>query len=107
MRLMMLAIDEAPLIVAEAGADGRLGLKPVPQPAWCRLEEGPEPTGREGQVGFQQPVQLEQRLLVEGDRLELRGRDARKAQAVPGCLRGEARVTLQAGETLFLRRGDD
>ena len=41
-----------------------------------------QPARRAGDVGFEQPRELDQRLLVEADVIDLRRRDARLAQAV-------------------------
>ena len=52
------------------------------------LAEGAIAGGRHGQIGFQQPLELRDRLVVEADVVEFAGVDARLGEAVfDGLLR--------------------
>src|SRR5688500_18782431 len=69
-----------------------------------RLAEGREPARREGEVGLEQPLELQKRLIVEGDVVELRGREPGDLQAgLDGVVR-KVGVVLLAREALLLRR---
>ena len=72
-----------------------------------RGEEGAQAAGRERVVGLEQPLELEEGLVVEGDRLQLLEGGARGVETVADGVRGERGVVLAARETLFLRRRDD
>jgi len=52
-------------------------------------------------------VKLEDRLVVERDRVELAGRDSTFGEAIPSRVEREARVVLLAREAFFLRSCDD
>ena len=59
------------------------------------------------QIGFQQPLEFEQGLLIEHDVVEfLRGK-ARGLEAVIDCVQGEAAVVLDSRESLLLSGRDD
>ena len=108
MRLVVLGKDEAPLIaaaerLAHLPREMQLPLDPQRQ----RLPERSEPAGRVGEIGLEQPLELEQRLVVEGDVIELVGADSAALEAERDRLRREAVVVLPPGETLFLRGGHD
>ncbi len=66
-----------------------------------------QPARRARDVGLEQPLELDERLLVEADVIDLRRRDAGFAQAVLDRLRRKRRVVLLAREALLLRRRDD
>lgn len=72
----------------------------------CRSKAA-EPARSEGEIGLDQPLELEERLFVEDDAVELRGRDARFAQAISDCVGREAGVVLAPREALLLRGRDD
>ena len=71
-----------------------------------RHAEGPEAARRVGHVGLQQPLELQERLVVEGDMVHLVQPDAGLVEHAAHRVRGEARVVLLAGEPLLLRGGD-
>ena len=72
-----------------------------------RLAERAE-GAREGRdVGREHALELQQRLVVEADRVEVLGPDARLLQHVLDGAGGEAGVVLLAGEPLLLAGGDD
>jgi hypothetical protein len=77
------------------------------QPHGNRLAEVAESPRGIGQHRLQQALELRQRLVVEGDVVELLGRNAGSGQARGNCLRWEACVVLLTAEPLFLGSGDD
>jgi hypothetical protein len=67
-----------------------------------RLAERAEGPGEGRDVGGEHPLELQERLVVEPDGVELLGADATLAQHVFDRAGGEARVVLLAGEALLL-----
>ena len=59
------------------------------------------------EVALQQPLEFEQRLVVERDGVEVLRLQAPLPQAVGDGVGGEVGVVLLAGEPLLLRRRDD
>src|SRR5690606_12310938 len=66
-----------------------------------------EPAGRQTEVCLQDPLELEQRLVVEAHVVEILDPDPPFPQAVLDRPRRERRVPLLAGEALLLRRRHD
>ena len=68
-----------------------------------RREAG-EPSWRVGQIGFQQPLELHQRLVVEGDVVDIRHLEAGGVEAVLHRLLRKAGIKLDssARETAFI-----
>ena len=66
-----------------------------------------EAARREGQIGFEQPLEFEERLVVEDDVIDGAELDLGLVQAILQWRARESRIVLLAGEALFLRRGDD
>ena len=64
-------------------------------------------TRRVGQVRLQQPFELQQWLVVEGDVVQLLGLDSCLGKGVLDGVGWKARIVLLASEPLFLRCGDD
>src|SRR4029079_15834156 len=62
---------------------------------------------REGEIGLEQPLELEERLVVDRDEVDLGRPRARRLQARGDRVVREARVVLLAREALFLRGGRD
>src|SRR5919109_1014662 len=71
------------------------------------LAEGLEAARRKGEIGLQQPLELEERLVVEGDEIDLGGPSAGELETGANRVVREARIVLFAGEALFLRRRND
>ena len=59
------------------------------------------------EIRLQDPLELDQRLLVEDDVVEVGGGDAGFRQAVPDGVPRVAEVVLLPGEPLLLSGGDD
>src|SRR5262249_42971693 len=70
-------------------------------------EERPHAARGDPQVLLDEPLELEQRLVVEADIVDVADADAALAQAVGDGMVGEPGVVLLASEALLLRRGDD
>jgi len=79
----------------------------LPQPDRHRHGEAPEAARRKGEIRLQQALELEERLVVECDRVDAVQGRLPLAQAVRHGVPREPRVVLLAGEPLLLRRGDD
>ena len=106
MGFVVLGEEELP-VVAQLAADLALGPELAPQPEGHGLGEGGEARRGVGEVGLQDPLELQPGLVVEDDPVEVRGAQARLAQAVVDRVEGEGGVMLLAGEALLLRGGDD
>ena len=77
------------------------------QPQRHGLDEGPEAYGRVTHIRLEQALELEQRLVVETDVVQLLRLQAGMLQAVLDGVDREAVVVLLAREAFFLRGGDD
>src|SRR4051794_5167957 len=77
------------------------------QPRRHALQVRGKTSRRKGQVGLQQPLELHQRLIVEGHVIDALKGDARLSEAVSHRLMREAMIVLAAAEALLLRGGDD
>ena len=66
-----------------------------------------EAAGREREIGLEQPLELEERLVVERDMVDLAERDAALRQAIGERVMRETRIVLLAREALLLGGGDD
>ena len=77
------------------------------QPQRQRVSKRIEATRRKSQVGFQQPVELQERLVVEGDEVQLARLQTADGQTSPDSLQRKGRIVLDAGKTFFLGSGDD
>src|SRR5712671_3923041 len=99
---MVLGVQHLPRVAAEAGAYVTLDEEALLHPEWARPIEGRESARGDVEIGLEQTLELEQRLLVEHDRFQCRGFDAGGSEAVCDCLAWKARVTFHACKTLFL-----
>jgi hypothetical protein len=77
------------------------------EPDGHRHAEGFEAARGQGDIGFEQPFELQEGLVVEGDEIDIAERRARFLQAIGHGVMGEARIVFLAGEALFLGRGHD
>src|SRR5216117_2293101 len=71
------------------------------------LGEAQKSAGSECQVRLDQPVELQERLVVEGKVVELVRGETGLGQTVCDRADGKARIVLAAAESLFLSGGDD
>ena len=77
------------------------------QPQRDRHAEGAEAPGSECEIGFEQPFELEERLVVERDMIDVGEADAGLGQAIGDGVMRETGIVLLAGEALLLGGGDD
>ena len=77
------------------------------QPQRDRHLERAEAARRQRDIGLQQPLEFEERLVVEHDVVERVHRGARLRKTRRDGVVREGRVVLLAGEALLLRGGDD
>ena len=99
--------DPSPVASAQPFSDDVRQAELDLQPYRHRFQELTQAGRRVGEVGFQQPVELEQRFLVECDVIQILWPDARRIKAVLDCRTGETLIVLPAGESLLLHRRDD
>src|SRR5215468_8760763 len=66
-----------------------------------------EPAGSEGEVRLEEPLELEERLVVEDDMVHLVEGEAALGEAILDGAPGKPRVVLPATEPLLLCRGHD
>src|SRR5262249_54392962 len=57
---------------------------------------------REREVGLEQPLELDERLVVEGDEIEIVEREASRREAELDCVARKPRIVLAPREALFL-----
>jgi len=111
-RLVMLGEEDVRRL-GEAAAlqrlvDVRRNPQLLAQPDRDRLHRRAQAARRHGQIGLQDAVELEQRLVVEDHAAQIGAvGDAAFGEAVAHGVVGEPFVVLLAREALFLRRGDD
>ncbi len=77
------------------------------EPDRHRLDERSKPARRIGEIGFQQALEFQERLVVEHHMVRLAQRHARFVEAIPQRVRRKACVEFLAREALFLRRRRD
>ena len=77
------------------------------EPHRQRHAERAEALGRERQVGLEQALELQKRLVVEGDPIDLVEVDPPFLQAVRERVLGEGGIVLLAREPLLLGGGDE
>src|SRR5688500_7427457 len=76
-------------------------------PEWRRLQERHEPARCDSYIRFENPLELEQWLVVEPYICEVAGGDAGRLEAVRDCRLREAGIALFAGKPLLLGGRDD
>ena len=102
----LLPID-AILDLIEAAAQERLQEELLAQPKRNGESERLEPTRAEGEVGLDEPLELEERLVVERDNVDVLQAASRGLEAILDRPVREARVELLACEALLLGRCHD
>jgi hypothetical protein len=94
-------------LVAQLLLDGLRDPHLLAQPQGNRLQERRQRAGERRQVGEQNALELEQRLVVEADVVHLVDGDAGVLETVLDRVEGKILVVADARETLLLRGGDD
>ena len=77
------------------------------QPQRHRHAEGAEAARREGEIGFEQPLEFQERLVVEHDVIDVVEPRSCRLQAIGDRVVRETGIVLLAREAFFLRRGHD
>src|SRR2546428_10314187 len=103
---MVLPVQDLPL-VAERVAQLAIHVELVLEPQRPGLEERRKPTGRDAQVGLENALELEERLVVEADIVQVGNGDSAGLETVLHGVRGKGGVPLLASESLFLGGSDD
>ena len=67
----------------------------------------PEPGGHERKIGFQESLELDERLLVKADVIQIRGLNLGLLKTVLDSPPGKTVVVLLAAEAFFFRCGDE
>ncbi len=106
-RLVMFAEQDLAGVALEMAGDLVRQPQLAAKPQRHRHDVGAQAARRGSDVGLQQPLELQQRLFIKTDEIELPGGNASLAQAIRHRVRGKRRIVLLAGEALFLRRGHD
>src|SRR5262249_51385536 len=98
-RFMMFREDDAFFVTApQPGLDFAWQVQFLVQPQRHGLQERAKAARRIGKVSLQQSLELEQRLVVKTDVVELVDRQAGRFQAITDRLRRHGKVVLDAGE---------
>jgi hypothetical protein len=77
------------------------------QPERDRHTEGAKSFGSEGKIGFEQALELEKWLVIEGDVIDFAKRDAALVQTISERMVWKTRIMLLAREALLLGGGND
>src|SRR5262249_44769420 len=72
------------------------------EPQRHRHAERTEAARRKGEIGLEQPIEFQERFVVEGDVIDLGDADAAGVKAIARGVMGKTRVVLLAGEALLL-----
>src|SRR6516162_6320795 len=77
------------------------------EPQWQSHAERGKTAGREGEIGLEQPFELQKRLLVEHDIVKLVEGQGAFLETIANRILRVARILFFAGKALLLRRGDN
>lgn len=80
--------------------------EPVFEPDRHCCAERPEPARGKRQISLDQPLEFEQRLIVEGNKVDICETDFPFREAIGDCVGGVSVVVFLAGKALLLGRGD-
>ena len=107
-RLVVLGEGDALAIGAPESAPDLPGqVQLLREPLRHCVHERPEAARRVGQVGLEQALELQERLVVEPHIVEVRRLDARLGETAGDGVGREPGIVLRAREALLLRRRDD
>ena len=106
MRLVVLGKEDLP-VIAEGAGDVVLLEELLFDPERPRLQERAVAARRDGQVRLEDPLELEEGLVVEADDVDVLNGDAGVFQAEVDGTGREGRIALHAREALFLACRDD
>src|ERR1041384_6470686 len=77
------------------------------QPEWNGHQVRAQTARRLRDIRLEQALELDERLLVEADEIQIRGGDATLAQAIRDSVGWKRLVVFLAGEALFLGGSDN
>src|SRR5438067_1141462 len=77
------------------------------EPEWDCHAKGAKAFGRKGHVGFEQALELEERLIVEHDMIDVAERDLALLQAIGERMMREPGIVSLAAKALLLGGSDD
>ncbi len=107
-RFVVFGKDEALAVTVTQPTLEHLGQKELfACPGRQRPAKRAKPLRRVGQVGLQQPFELQQWLVIKSDPIEITGIDTSLGQAEIDRLLWKAVIVLDAAESLFLSGRDD
>jgi hypothetical protein len=107
-RFVVFRKNEAPPVLpAQRVAQAAREVQLLPDPDGQRLSKRAEATRRVREIGLQQPVEFQERLVVKRDMVERAGVEAAALETERHGLRRKPIVVFAAREALFLRRRDD
>src|SRR5690349_1303880 len=106
MRFVMLRIKDV-AFVPQGVAELAIHVELVLDPQGPGHQERTEPARGDAQIGVENALELEQRLVVERHVGEIGGLHARRAEAIRYRMGWESGVTLLTSEPLLLRRRHD
>src|SRR5205823_7341270 len=99
-RFVVLGVEDV-AVVAKALPQLPIDEQLFFDPEWAGLEERGEPSGRDSEIGLQDPLEIEQRLIIVRKEIELASPESAGGEAVVDCVRRERRITLLAGEAFL------
>ena len=107
-RLVVLGEDNpTPVFAIELSTYFPRQVELLPHPQWHRLEKRPEAGRREGEVGLEDALELQKRLVVKADVIQVPRIKSGLFQAIRDGVGREGVVVLDASEAFFLGRGHD
>src|SRR5688572_12645846 len=98
----MLAEVQWALVAVEIPADRLARKELVLDPHRHRRDERPPASGGDAQIALEQPLELQERLVVEGNGVQVANPQPAFAQTVLNRTRREALIVLFAREAFFL-----
>ena len=103
---MVLRIQEFP-VISQSIPDLIFHVQLVFDPQRCRFQKRDEPPRCNTDVGLQDPLELEKRLVVEADVVEIRRGDSCGAEAVANRVLWKGGVAFLTCEAFLLGGGHD
>ena len=108
MRFVVLREDETPPKISTQCVPHFAGkVQLLLQPHRDRLEEGTDAEWSGHHIGLQESLELEKRLVVEANVIEVGGGEPGFLEAIRDRPSGKSSIVLDPGEAFFLSRGHD
>src|SRR5207245_805361 len=106
-RLMVLGVKQLALVAVQPATEVAVHEELFRHPQGPRQAERAETLRGDAEVGLQDPLELEERLVVEPDVRQVRRPDPRCLEAVLHGVLWERRLAFPPSEALFLGSGDN